>query len=276
MSMGEALDPEMAAGAHCGVHVVAIHRLRGNEELLARELASVLGKTVLEARARVRTAAAGPAVVGVFATPALAAELAGRLTTHGFEVMTVAVEGEPAAGGSLEASSLTFTGGGLRAVGAQRRLEVRYSEVDFLLCGTRSTLGSESHVVTERKFSPVRLVLSGGLMLTSKVTKKRTVVTEERERFVYVYAGSSPVIVLRQGALSYRDTGLALAPTRAENFSHLIAELRQRCPAARHDERLNSRAAQVQMLGGSLPPDRHIGLAIALLTEELRSPPVKS
>jgi hypothetical protein len=254
------------------VHVVAIRRLRGNEELLARELASLLGKTVLEARARVRAAADGPAVVGVFATAELAAGLAGPLAAHGFEVMSVATAGIAPAAGRLEARTIAFTGSGLRAEAAKRRVDVPYSAVDFLLCGTRSTLESESHTVTERRFSPVRLVLSGGLMMTSKVSKRQTVVREEREPFVHVYAGNLPVIALRQGGLTYRDTGLPMAPTRAANFSRLIAELRQRCPAAVHDDRLNSRSNQVQLLGGSLPPDRHLDLAIALLTQALRPP----
>jgi hypothetical protein len=258
------------------VHVVAIARLRGNEELLARELASVLGKTVLEARARVRVAAAGPAVVGVFATAALAAGLAGRLATHGFEVMTVAAAEIESAGGRLEASTLTFTGSGLLAMAAKHRIEVPYPEVDFLLCGTRSTQESESHLVAERRFSPMKMMLSGGLMLHTKVMHKKTVVTEGREPFVHLYAGRPPVIVLRQAALSYRDTGLPMAATRAANFSLVIAELRQRCPAAGYDDRLNSRSAQAQLLGGSLTPERHLDVAISLVTRTLRPPLVQS
>jgi hypothetical protein len=257
------------------VTVLAIYNLKGNEALLARQLAAVLHKTVYEANSRVRAPGGGPSVIGSFASAGPAQDTAALLTERGFDTLLL---DEP----ELEADARRFVVRGYR-LGAEAmqleardgRLEVAYASVDLLLRGVvirRGEPGPPGRSV--RKFSLTRAALSGGLILTKAVPGPRAPAVEEREGFLHLYARGLPPVAWRESELRHHTSqGLELQPSRHANFTQLVAELRRRCPRAAFDERLASRAAQAQLLGPSLSPDRHLDVAISVLAGALRRAP---
>jgi hypothetical protein len=252
------------------LYVLAIHRLKGNEELLARELARLLGKTIFETRSRVRAPGGGPSVIARFPAAAAANSAAALLQAHGFDALMLGDD-------DLESDERRFLVRGfklgehsLRLESRQRDLEVDYGDLELLLRGTRIITRHDSEVVKTRRFSPMRAVLSGGLVLTKTSRTARQRLTEERVGFLQAYAARLPPLVFRENDLLYRSLGGPLQPSRAANFLQVVAEVRRRCPRAIFDERLATRAGQAQLLGSSLSPDRHLDVAISLLARALR------
>ena len=252
--------------------VLAIYNLRGNEALLARELAAVLQRTVYEASSRVRAPGGGPSVIARYADPRAARDAAALLRTRGFDTLLLGEEEiEDDArrfvvrGFELRAEELTVESNGAT-------LAVRYQDVELLVRGIRFVLHELAAPPPTRKLSLMRAALSGGLMLTKPVRPPRQPPVEEREGFLHLYARGMPPLAWREGRLNYRSLGKALLPSRHANFAQVVAELREHCPAAAYDERLATRAGQAQLLGPTLSADDHLAVAISVLAAALRGP----
>lgn len=250
--------------------VLAIYNLRGNEALLARELAAVLQRTVYEASSRVRAPGGGPSVIARFADPRAAHDAASLLRTHGFDTLLLGEEEiEDDArrfvvrGFELGAEELTVESNGAR-------LAVPYQDVELLVRGIRIALHQPAAPPPTQKLSLMRAALTGGLMLTKSVRAPRQPPVEEREGFLHVYARGTPPLAWREGKLNYRSLGKALLPSRHANFAQVVAELRRRCPAAAYDERLATRAGQAQLLGPTLSAEEHLDVAISVLAAAMR------
>lgn len=102
---------------------------------------------------------------------------------------------------------------------------------------TRVTSVNES-----RKFSAGRAVLTGGLVVTKKSTKETREIKNAYERVVYLFR--KPCIlacVLRQNRLLYSGLGDRIRHSSVENFSRLVASLRERASEALYDDRLLKR-----------------------------------
>ncbi len=252
--------------------VLAIYNLKGNEALLARELAAVLQRTVYEASSRVRAPGGGPSVIARFAEPGAARDVAARLRTRGFDTLLLGEE-------EIEDDERRFVVRGF-GLGAEElsvesngaRLAMGYQDVELLLRGIRIVQHESAAPPPKRKLSPVRAVLSGGLILTKSVRQPRRPPVEEREGFLQLYARGMPPLAWREGRLLYRSLGKALLPARHANFAQVVAELRRRCPGAAYDERLASRAGQAQLLGPTLSAAEHLDVAISVLAAALRKP----
>ena len=129
---------------------------------------------------------------------------------------------------------------------------------------------TSTETTKERKFDIGKAVLTGGLVISKTVKATEQKITEEREGFLFVYAKGVLPLVFREGALDYSSLGPALQLSRTANFTALLAEIRSRSSQARFDDRLTTRAGQVQLLGPSLDVQRYIGVAIELLVRVLR------
>ena len=253
--------------------VLAIYNLKGNEALLARQLAAVLERTIYEATSRVRAPGGGPSVIGRFAEPRAAQDAAAALRAGGFDTLLLD-------DGEIEADDRRFVVRGFQ-LGAEAtivesrrggRLEVRYADVDLLLRGVRIVARPAAAPRTTRRLSLARAALSGGLVLTKAVQAPRPPASEEREGFLHLYGRGLPPVVWRETEVLYRSLGGALHPSRQANFAAVAAELRRRCPRAAYDERLASRAGQAQLLGPTLAAAEHLDVAISVLARALRQP----
>ena len=252
--------------------VLAIYNLKGNEALLARELAAVLNRTVYEAGSRVRAPGGGPSVIARFPEPRAARDAAALLRARGFDTLLLGED-------EIEDDQRRFVVRGFELLGEELTVEsqgarrtVRYQDVELLLRGTRIVQHEARAGPPTRKLSLVRAALSGGLIVTKAVHPPRQPPVEEREGFLHLYARGAPPLAWREDKLLYRSLGKALLPSRHANFAQVVAELRRRCPGAAYDERLTTRAGQAQLLGPTLSTDLHLDVAISVLAAALRKP----
>lgn len=253
------------------MHIVAIHDLPEKKETLAASLAAALGATVYEALSILRSPGTGPLVVGVSATLGPAVELVTKLGEGGFIAALLkedAIENEAA-----QFVVRKFRLGGNALIVESRKedtLAVDYSSIDLIICGTSIAQTTVEENVKEKKFAPGMAILTSGLKMTKTSEKILESTTQTREGFFLLYAGDQQTFVFREGRLLYDSLGISLQPTRQGNFSYLLAELRRRNPDALYDDRLLSRAVQVQLLGKVLSPEEHMDIATSLLAKVLR------
>jgi superfamily II DNA/RNA helicase len=252
------------------VNIVAIYNLDKDKETLAGTLATVLNVSLYDVLMRLRVPGNGPLTVAVFAQKERAEELAEKLQSAGFAALVLT-------GTDIEAAAMTrvvkrfVLGTRELRVGTEKGdFSLSFQDVDLILCGMSITRSTETETVKERSVSPGRAVLSGGMMLTKTTKTTREVTTDERERFLNLYSGNNPTIVLRENALDYNSLGPARKLSRSENFTYLAAELRRYCTGARYDERLVNRAAQAALLGPLLDPEKNLVVSTSLLAKALR------
>jgi hypothetical protein len=253
------------------VNIVAIHNLGTDKETLAGDLASVLNVSAYDALMRLRVPGNGPLTVSVFARKEQAEELGNKLRSAGFSALVLTDADIETASSALVVRRFTFAERELRVITDEGNdLAVSLQNVDLILCGMRISRSTETETVKNRSINLGRAVLSAGLMITKTTKTTREVVTEERERFVNVYAADKPAIVFRENSLDYTSLGPARKPSRSENFTFFIAELRRRCPSAGYDDRLMNRAAQAALLGPRLDPETNLVVSTAVLAKALR------
>jgi len=254
------------------MHIVAIHSLPKDKEVLSGTLAGTLEVTMYEALARLRAPGYGPLTVGVFAEMERAGQLAERLQTAGFKAL-VLTEDEIETEGHARIVRLFSLGEQKLVVISDKgeSLSTPFQNIDLILRGTMIVHDVSTETVKNRSVSPGRAVLSGGMALTKTTETVREVTSEERQGFVDLYAGDRSILIFREKTLVYDSLGPALRSSRVANFAYLIAELRKRCPKALYDDRLLSRAGQVALLGSSLAPEEHLIVATALLAKVIRT-----
>ncbi len=253
------------------MHVVAIHSINSDKEAMAGSLSAVLKVTLYEALTRLRCPGNGPLTVAVFAEKERAEQLSEQLHSAGFE--SVVLTSDEIAAEACARLVRRF-GLGERELHIETeqgdKLDIPFQDTDLILRGISIFRDTTTETVKHRSINLGRAVLSGGMMITKTTKTTRDVTTEVRERFINLYAGDAPILVLRENALDYNSLGSARKPSRSENFTHLGTELRRCCPGARYDERLMNRAAQAAMLGPLLDPEKHLAVATALLAKVLR------
>jgi len=253
------------------MHIVALQFDKDAGDALAVRLAAVLGRTLLEARGRVSEPEGGPSVLATFAESGPAEELAEELRSRGFDALVLpsaAVETEEQ---RLVVRSFELGPGSLTAL--PRRggaVEVPWRDVRLLLRGVVRVQHKRTQMVEQRKLSLGRAVITGGLMVTKTVKSTKHEIRTENEGFLQLYPASGPPLAFRQTALNFAGLG-RLEPSVAANFARLVAVLRQGSPQAVYDERLATLPGQARLLGPSLPPERHLDLAVTLLARTLLS-----
>ncbi len=253
------------------MHVVAIHSINKDKETLAGALAKVLKVTIYEALTRLRAPGNGPLIVAVLAEKERAEQLVQQLHSAGFKAAGLSA-------GEIDTAACAWIVRRFRLgerelhVETEKddNLDISFQDINLVLRGIRISRSTTTKTVKERSVDLGRAVLSGGMMMTKTTKTTQDVTTEARERFVNLYAGDAPAIVFRENALDYNSLGSARKPSRSENFTYLVAELRRCCPGARCDERLMNKAAQAFLLGPFLNPEEHLVVATALLAKVLR------
>lgn len=250
------------------MNIVAIYNLGKDEERLSKALAAALGKTVYEARSRLRVPKGGPSIIAVFQELEKAGDCAVKLRTNGFDAVILRHEEIESDKERFLARSFEFIGESLNVKSRQgENLILPYRDIRLILYGIGFTVQTETETVKELKFSMGKALMTGGLMMTK--SKSHEVISEakDRERFLYIYAQDRKTVVFREYALQYDSLGKALQLALAANFNHVVAELKRLSPDTMMDDRLLNRVSQTQMLGPLFKPEEHLDIATSLLAK---------
>jgi len=254
------------------MHIVAIHKLHGEAQVLAQKLAQVIGVTAYEARARVSIPGGGPALIASFAACDKAVECASRLQEAGFTPLVIDADQMESDHNRLIVGRLSFTSEALDVVCQdEQTVSVPYTDIRLLLRGAGILTMTELATSTKKKFALGRAVATGGLMMRKKVTTVTANTTQDRQPFCHLYAKDQPPVVLRQAEIDYSTLGENRQLSRDANFTWICTELRRRCEAAQWDDRLQTRPGLAQVLGPAFDPERHLDIAIALVSQSLLS-----
>jgi len=235
------------------MHVVVLNSWQGDAGALAHGLAAALGRTVPELGSRLL--GSGPIVLASFGEREPAAILADQLRSRGLGDVAVL----PVDDGTREpflVRDFALGGGAITVTSPRGSQEIPYDEIEILLRGTRSEVHVAQERSSTREFSAARALLSGGLMITRKVSTVRTRETEERRAFLNLYAGVRPVASFVESELHFRSLGAALQPE--------LPAPHRRAPPPRPDRDLRRPAAAAQRPGPAPwtrplagPPPRH-------------------
>jgi len=251
------------------MHVVAICNLKEESDELVQALADALGITVYEARPRMF--GNGPAVVANFADKQPTLELAEKLNRRGIATLIFDATAVRNCAGYFIVRRFEFKKCSMNIEsGNGQRVEIPYDDIDLLLPCTSIAGVSEQKIVTERKLSIGKTILSGGIPITTKIERQEAVTSEERTKVLYLYAGKRPPVIFSQIGMTFDGLGNNMKLSRELNFAQLINELRRICPGAVYDDRLVSRMGQVRLLGPGLNPETNLNLAAEVLALSLR------
>jgi hypothetical protein len=108
----------------------------------------------------------------------------------------------------------------------------------LVIRGVRTHTTIKTVTTSERRFAPVRAVLSSGLLLT-KTTKKTEVQTRDaREPFLMLHRrDGAPDLILYERRIDYRLLGAAMQPSSAANLRLVEERVRALAPGAAFDDR---------------------------------------
>jgi hypothetical protein len=220
------------------VFAVAITQLVSSIEDEAKGLAADLGITPYDARLVLN--AGLPAIVLTTPQRDRAAALMTKIEGRGNGVMVVDSDTVVASGDMIALRRFRFEP---NAITTDDRPDLRlpHEDVFAILRASHRQLIETRTESTTTKFSAGRAILSGGMMMNTKVKTESTSKLEEREQVLYLFrrSGETPWI-LRETSTNYAGLGSALGPSRAVNFGATMRMLRAQMPMAAYDERLVS------------------------------------
>jgi hypothetical protein len=111
--------------------------------------------------------------------------------------------------------------------------------VSLIQRGLRVITTSETVNTTERRLDIGKAVLSGGLLLTSKIQKQSVRTEETREAFLLLQRNDGqPDAIIYERRVDYRFLGAAKQPASYANLELTLARLRVLAPAAPLDDRV--------------------------------------
>lgn len=249
---------------------VVVDELEGDPKDLAQRAVEVLGGTAYDVRASLTVSGGGPAVLAVVAEPDRAEALRAGLEARGLHAAVTSVRADrpyfDVRRFSLKPRSLEVED----RDGRQR--SVPFASVDVLVRASAVQTTASIKTVRERKFSPIRSVLSGGLVNTSVKVTKKTQHDTDSDELLFLFTGGALPLRLSERTLQYQGLGDALQPSRMANFLFMANAVVMGCPRARIDERLRRRSFQSQLLGRTLSPDEHLDFAVHLVALSLQRP----
>ncbi|HYQ47482.1 MAG TPA: hypothetical protein VEP69_00325 [Thermodesulfovibrionales bacterium] len=252
------------------MHVVAVCVWKQETADLLPSLAKALGVTLYEARQRMIGGA--PAVVACLADRQQARDLVINLRRAG--ISSCLVDASAVCGKvcsfivrrfELGMSSLYIE------AGDGESLSIPYEEIRLFLPAMDISGHAEKKMVTERKLSLGKTLLSGGIPMTKKVSHEEEAQSEERRKLLYIFGGGMRPAVFGQDGMTYDGFGPEMKPSRELNFAALLGKLRERAAHAMLDERLLTRLGQIKLLGPAQNAANGLDLAAAVLAACLLS-----
>lgn len=257
------------------MYVVAILELGTSVEAEAAALAADLGSTAYEQR--LHLVAGLPAVVLSTPDAARARALLRSLRARGHGALAIDAAAVVSSGdmlllrrGHLEPGALVAEDPAAPGIPGAPVAVIERLPFDDVLALIRATHRQRSETkveVKERKFGVGRTLMTGGLISSKTVTREETRISNERAEVLYIFrqSGERPWL-LREQSANYGWLGAKLAPSSLQNFNATVALLRERAPAAAHDERLTGPRREIPFAGsGAASPDPVADLLAHLL-----------
>jgi hypothetical protein len=165
--------------------------------------------------------------------------------------------------------SLSWTADGFLAQDAQGAGHACPFEVIWLIQrGARTHTSTEIEKTTKRQLNLGGALLSGGLILTKKVTKTTERTTHAKEPFLLLQRDDGePDLMLYEHRISYQCLGSEMGPSTLGNLGLLLARFQSLCPQAPLDDRVSRPGfvAGLPMLGTDA-----VDLGIHLVSEARR------
>ncbi len=229
----------------------------------AEVAAGLTGLALTEVRARL--AGTLPRVLLAEPDGARARDLASRLEARAFTVVVCDPTMAPGDDDRVVARALEWDAGGqLLVTGAAGEREVLTpASLALIQRGVRTATTTEVTKKKERRLSPARALLTGGLLLTKTVESESTRTTSQQDPFLLLHGrdGQRDVIVYGQ-RVDYRFLGAAMQPTSVANFQVLLARLASWAPGVPIDERAATPGFLAALPGN---PDARLDLALWLV-----------
>jgi hypothetical protein len=218
--------------------LLAVVRAPASGDDRIKAAADALGVTVAEVRMRV--AGEMPRVILNDGRSERIAMLAGVLERLQFDVITCDPAVAPTDAERVVARRLEIDGAALRAWDSQdRQHDCPAAAVRLIQRGARVNAERRETITQERRLDLARAVLSGGLLLTKKVTRTSVATTETRDPFLILQRGDGePDLILYERRLDYRFLGAALQSSSQANFERLVTSIRAFFPSAPFDDRV--------------------------------------
>lgn len=217
--------------------IVALIALGTPVETEAPLLAADLGLTAYEAALLLRA----PSPVPLLRTDDRdrARSLLAALRGRGHDAVACDAAAVVASDAMIHVRSFVATPDTLAVVDASGQADrLEWASVIAFVRAVHRTRSESVDKVTAQKFDLGRAAMSGGIMVTRKVTTTTKHASEEREPVLYVFRRGGLPLLFAQSRLRYDGLGASLRPSQLENFITLVRELRDHAPFAAHDERL--------------------------------------
>jgi hypothetical protein len=217
------------------VKLVALARAPVERDAAARAVADATGLTLAEAR--MRLAPEPPALLARLEA-ASADALVAALRKDGLAALAVALP-VPSDADRLPVRSFALSPGGLALTARSGdALEVPWPEILAVLRGLRATRRDAERTEKTRKLSLTGMAATGGLPLTRTSSQIVRSSEESVEQVVLVYARDGRAATIAEREVDFSCLGPGMQPSSTGNMVEIARRLRERAPAAFHDERL--------------------------------------
>lgn len=146
----------------------------------------------------------------------------------------------PTDAGRIIVRGLTWSVDGFLAQDAQGAAHIcPFAAVRLLQRGARTHASTQVETTTKRQLNLGRALLSGGMMLTKKVTTTTEHTTHAKEPFLLVQRGDgAPDLMVYEHRMSYQCLGTEMAHATLANLGLLAARFQMQCPQAPLDDRV--------------------------------------
>jgi hypothetical protein len=146
----------------------------------------------------------------------------------------------PTDGGRVIVRGITWTRDGFLAQDSQGTPhDCPFAVVRLIQRGTRSHSSTEVEKTTTRKLDLGMAVLSGGLIVSKKVTQTTERTTHAKEPFLLVQRDDAhPDLMIYEHRMSYHCLGAEMGPGTLANLALLTAKVTALCPQAPLDDRV--------------------------------------
>lgn len=215
--------------------LVAIARAPADPDGAARTLADASGLALAEAR--MRLAREPPALLARL-EPDRADALVASLRKAGLAALALADRAPSDRDRTVAHGFALDPAGLLCAPRFGEPLRIPWGEVVAVLRGLRATRSETEKTVVSKRFSVGTAVATGGLALTRKESRTERSAAESTEQVILVYGRDGQVAALAERELDFSCLGPGMQPSSTANMVELARRLRQRAPAAFHDDRL--------------------------------------